>query len=56
LSVFVDDAADAVVSSGPEGLEIDDLGREWPVGCGAGEGHVRPVAVVMGLVFTQDAA
>jgi hypothetical protein len=37
LSIFVDDAADVVVSSGAEGFEIGDFGREGLVGCGAGE-------------------
>src|SRR6266567_7741585 len=56
LSIFVDDAADAVVSSGAEGLEIGDFGWQRLLRCGAGEGHVRPVAVVVGLVFTLDSA
>lgn len=54
MSVFVDDAAGAVVSSGPKCLEVGDFGREWPVRCSAGQCHVRAVAVVVGLVLAQD--
>jgi hypothetical protein len=56
LLIFVDDATGSVASVGAEGVEIDDFGWEWLVGCCAGQCRVRPVGVVVGFVAAQDPA
>jgi hypothetical protein len=56
LVIFVDRSADSVVGSGAEGVEIDDLGWQRFVWCGAGQCHVRPAGVVAGFMVAQDAA
>jgi len=52
----VDHAGGSVVSSGAEGAEVDDFGRQGLVRCGAGQGDVRSVGVVVGFVVAQDSA
>jgi hypothetical protein len=52
----VDDASDPVASSDPEGFEVGYLGWERFERSGAGQGHVRPVVVVVTLAGRQDPA
>jgi hypothetical protein len=52
----VDDASDPVASSDPEGFEVGYFGWERFERSGAGQGHVRPVVVVVTLAGRQDPA
>ena len=52
--VFVDDAAEPVVSADPNVVEVDDGCGERSERRGLVKGAVRPVLVVVSLVFAQD--
>jgi hypothetical protein len=54
--VLVDDASDPVVSSDPEALEVGYPGWERPERSGTGQGHMRPVVIVVTLEGRQDPA
>jgi hypothetical protein len=53
--IFVDHAAGSVLFSSAEGVEVENFGWQGLVGR-SGQGHVRPVCVVVGLELAQDAA
>jgi len=54
--VLVDDASDPVASSDPEGFEVGYLRWKRFERSGAGQGHMRPVVVVVTLAGCQDPA
>jgi hypothetical protein len=54
--VLVDDASDPVESPDPEALEVGYLGWKRLERSGAGQGHMRPVVVVVTLEGRQDPA
>lgn len=54
MLIFVEDASGPVVSPDPEGLDVGYLGWKRLERSGTGQGHMRPVVIMVTLEGRQD--